>query len=185
MKKCTNLLLILLVLIVACNNTDKTPTSISQKSVSDSEKYPNVQATINGALWKSVPSEILAKHSSFDDKLQIFTKDEKGKMNFLITLDKFGTTQIGNYSSVKEGVGGYGISLLDDNMQDDEANDFDNFRQGATPNCITVTNIKNVNDGKIVTGTFNSSMNPSNNYDAAKSKSIQVTDGHFSVLISK
>ncbi len=175
------LLLSVIVCTIACNN--KKPNN-SADAIGNT-KYPFVTATVNGNDWVSVPSEILAKHSEFDDKLQIFTKDQKGKMNFLITLPQFSKTQVGNYSSVKENASGYGISLLDDDKQDNEEIDYDNFRQGAIPNCITVTSIKDVADGKIVTGTFATTMNISNNYDAATSKPISVTNGNFSVLISK
>jgi hypothetical protein len=169
------------IVVLSCNNT----TATQSNNNNNGSKTPYVTASINGKLWQSKPSEILAKHSEFDDKLQIFTQDATGKMNFLLTLENFGKTQVGTYSSVRTGAGGYGISLLDEDKNDNEENDYDNFRQGATPNCITITAIKDVADGKIVEGTFASTMQVSNNFNAAQSKNITVSNGKFLVLISK
>lgn len=187
MKSLTPLLVTAIFLTTACNSnsTEKTSaTSTVAPSVNESS-YPYVTAKINGNNWQSVKDEILTTYSEFDDKLQIFTKDDKGKMNFLITLAQFSKTGVGSYNSVKEGAGGFGISLLDDDKKDNVENDYDNFHQAAVPNCITVTSIKEVADGKIVEGTFASPMNVSNNYDANKDKGVVVTDGKFAVLVKK
>ncbi len=178
-------LAISVVLMFSCNNgsDSKTPTTKAPAAVEVGTQ--SVTATIDGKEWKSIPDEVLASYSEFDDKLQIFTKDAAGKGNLLLSIMPFSKTGIGSYSSVREGTAGFGISILDDNTSDNEEWDFDNFRQAVTPNCITVTAINETSDGRMITGTFNSRMNVSNNYDANKSKSIDVTDGKFSVLIKK
>jgi hypothetical protein len=183
MKTTTLLLLAGTLLLTACNTTTtKEPVKTETTAASN---YPYVTAKINGVQWQSVPDEILASYNDYEDKLQIFTKDDKGKMNFLLTLASFSKTNVGTFSSVKEGAGGYGISLLDDNKNDNIENDYDNFHQGAVANCITVTSIKEVADGRVVEGFFASPMNVSNNYDANKDKGVVVTDGKFAVLVKK
>lgn len=181
------LLFATLLFIAGCNNsnTDKAATSSSLILTDNKEQtYPYVIAKINGKPWQSVKDEILATYAEFDDKLQIFTKDGDGKMNFLLTLAPFSKTNVGAYNSVREGAGGYGISLLDENTKDDVENDYDNFRQGAVAACLQIVSIKETADGKIVEGKFASPMNVSNNYDVNKEK-IEVTDGRFAVLIKK
>lgn len=172
--------------LIACNvnneNKAETKTSISTPTI---DSKPFVTAMINGNAWQSVKDEILATYSEFDDKLQIFTKDDKGKMNFLLTLAPFSKTGVGSYNSVKEAASGYGISLIDEDKNDTVENDYDNFRQSAIPNCITVTSIKETAEGKIVEGSFASPMNVSNNYEANKDKGIAVTNGKFVVLVKK
>jgi len=186
MKTITLFLMAGILLLTACNNNTTTAKEPAKaESVAAAVNYPYVTAKVNGVQWQSVPAEILTTYDSYGDKLQIFTKDEKGKMNFLLTLAPFTKTNIGAYSSVKEGAGGYGISLLDDDKKDDVENDYDNFHQGAVANCITITSVKEVADGKIVEGTFASPMNVSNNYDANKDKGVVVTDGKFAVLVKK
>ena len=183
MKPITLLLLVSTLLLAACNNAATTSEPIKTATQAAVADYPYVTAKINGVQWQSMPDEILASYNSYEDKLQIFTKDDKGKMNFLLTLAAFSKTNMGAYSSVKEGAGGYGISLLDENKNDNEENDYDNFHQGAVANCITVTAVQEVADGKIVTGIFASPMNVSNNYEANKDKGVAVTDGRFAVLV--
>ncbi|GAB2831540.1 hypothetical protein [Ferruginibacter profundus] len=186
MKKITLLLLTGTLLFTACNNNTPASKELTKtENSSAAVNYPYVTAKINGVQWQSVPGEILATYDTYGDKLQIFTKDEKGKMNFLLTLAPFTKTNAGAYSSVKEGAGGYGISLLDDDKNDSMENDYDNFHQGAVANCITITSIKDVADGKIVEGIFASPMNVSNNYEANKDKGVVVTDGRFAILVKK
>ena len=184
MKPITLLLLVYTLVMAACNNAATTPQPVSTNTKAAAD-YPYVTAKVNGVQWQSVPDEILASYDSYGDKLQIFTKDDKGKMNFLITLAPFNKISTGAYSSEKEGAGGYGISLLDDDKSDNVENDYDNFHQGAVANCITVTSINEVADGKVVTGIFASPMNVSNNYEANKDKGVVVTEGKFAVLIKK
>ncbi len=181
------LLFATLLFIAGCNNsnTDKATASSNLTFSDNKEKNcPHVTAKINGKPWQSVKDEILATYSEFDDKLQIFTKDAGGKMNFLLTLAPFSKTSVGKYNSVREGAGGYGISLLDENTKDDIVLDYDNFHQGAVAACLQIVSIKETTEGKIVEGTFASPMDVSNNYDANKEK-IEVTDGSFAVLIKK
>ena len=172
--------------LIACNanneNKAETKTNISTPTI---DSTPFVTAMINGKAWQSISEEILATYSEFDDKLQVFTKDEKGKMNFLLTLAPFSKTGVGSYNSIKEGAGGYGISLIDEDKNDTVENDYDNFRQSAIPNCITVTSIKETAEGKIVEGSFASPMNVSNNYEGNKDKGVVVTEGKFAVLVKK
>ena len=187
MKTGLIILFVAWVFISGCDNssTAKTPASSTSAAATDKQQdYPYVTANINGKHWQSVKDEILATYSDFDDKLQIFTKDADGKMNFLLTLVPFSKTNVGAYNSVREGAGGYGISLLDENTKDDIVLDYDNFRQGAVASCLQVISIKETAEGKIVEGSFASSMNVSNNYDANTEK-IEVTDGSFAVLIKK
>ena len=184
MKKITYLLYVCLLATMACNNNTNT-TNTPNKSTESNAAYPFVTAKINGNNWQSVKDEILASYNDFDDKLNIYTKDANGKMNFLITLAAFSKTGVGSYNSVKEGAGGFGISLLDDDKKDNVENDYDNFHQGAVANCITIISIKETADGKIVSGTFASPMNVSNNYDANKDKGVVVTDGKFAVFVKK
>ena len=172
--------------LFSCNNSSDSKTIPNENTsaiVEPSQQY--VTAMIDGKAWKSEPEEVLASYSEFDDKLQIFTKDASGKANFLISILPFSKVGIGSYSSVREGVGGFGISLLDDNSSDSEEWDYDNFRQAATTNCIAVTSINETSEGKMLIGTFASPMNVSNNYDANKSKSIVITEGKFAVLLKK
>jgi hypothetical protein len=185
MKKIKHLLYVCLLATIGCNNNSNTAHTPKKNTETVVANYPFVTAKINGNNWQSVKDEILATYSEFDDKLQLFTKDDKGKMNFLLTLVPFSKTGVGSYNSIKEGVGGYGISLLDEDKNDTIENDYDNFRQGAVPNCITVIAIKETTEGKIVEGTFASPMNVSNNYDANKDKGVVVTDGKFTVLVKK
>jgi hypothetical protein len=172
--------------LIACNanneNKAETKTTISTHAI---DSKPFVTAMINGKAWQSIPEEILATYSEFDDKLQVFTKDNQGKMNFLLTLAPFSKTGVGSYNSVKEAASGYGISLIDEDKNDTVENDYDNFRQSAIPNCLTVASIKETAEGKIVEGTFASPMNVSNNYDANKDKGVVVTEGKFAVLVKK
>ncbi len=183
MKNIPLLLLVSTSVLLACNNSNTTTAPAT--TVSNPVAGPYVTAKINGVPWQSIPGEILASYDPYADKLQIFTKDDQGKMNFLLTLAAFSKTNAGTYGSVQEGAGGYGISLLDDDKNDAVENDYDNFHQGAVANCITVTSIKELADGKMVEGVFASPMNVSNNYEANKSKGITVTDGRFSVLVKK
>lgn len=183
MKPITLLLLVCILLMAGCNNAATTSEPIKTATQAAAPDYPYVTAKINGVQWQSMPDEILASYNSYEDKLQIFTKDDKGKMNFLITLASFSKTNIGAYSSVKEGAGGYGISLLDEDKKDNEENDYDNFRQGAVANCITISSITEIAEGKIVSGIFASPMNVSNDYEANKDKGVVVTDGRFAVLV--
>jgi hypothetical protein len=187
MKTTITLLFAALLFIAACNNSNTDKAAASSNSISTDNKeqsYPHVTAKINGKLWQSVKDEILATYSEFDDKLQIFTKDADGKYNFLLTLAPFSKTSVGAYNSVREGAGGYGISLLDENTKDDIPLDYDNFHQGAVAACLQIVSIKETTEGKIVEGTFASPMNVSNNYEPNKEK-IEVTDGSFAVLIKK
>jgi|GEM_PF-2549492 len=173
--------------LTSCNSgtgESKTGTSNATPAVSNESNVPHVTANINGKSWQSIPGEILATYSDFDDKLQIFTKDADGKMNFLLTLAPFSKTNIGAYNSVREGAGGYGISLLDENTKDDVVLDYDNFRQGAVAGCLNIVSVKETAEGKIVEGNFASPMNISNNYEAGK-EPLQVTGGSFAVLIKK
>ncbi|MEO5942446.1 MAG: hypothetical protein ABIP30_10060 [Ferruginibacter sp.] len=168
-----------LLFFIACNNS-QTDKAVNTKTSDDQF----VTAVIAGKNWKSIPNEILATYSEIDDKLQIFTKDADAKTNVLLSLAPFSKTGVGNYNSVKEGAGGYGISLLDDNTADNETWDYDNFHQGAVPNCITITDIKETPEGKMIKGTYKAQLNESNNYDAAKSKPITI-DGAFAVMLKK
>ena len=187
MKLTITLLVCTIMLILSCGSKSKenTTTNSIKTSTADERNYPYVTAKVNGYNWQSVKDEILASYSEFDDKLQIFTKDATGKMNFLITMAAFSKTGVASYNSVREGAGGFGISLLDDDKNDNVENDYDNFHQGAVASCIAITSIKETTDGKIVTGTFASPMNVSNNYDANKDKGVVVTDGKFSVFVKK
>jgi hypothetical protein len=186
MKKINYLLYICLLVTTACsNNTTDLPKKSAETTESTASNYPYVIAKINGNNWQSDKDEILATYNDFEDKLNIYTKDANGKMNFLITLASFSKTGVGSYNSVREGAGGFGISLLDDDKKDNVENDYDNFHQAAVLNCITVSSIKEVAEGKIVEGTFTSPMNVSNNYDANKDKGVVVTDGKFAVLVKK
>ncbi len=185
----TGLLILLsaFMLLSSCNNhgTEKsTASSNTTPETSKGNSYPHVTAKINGKDWQSVKDEILATYSDIDDKLQIFTKDAEGKMDFLLTLAPFSKTNVGAYNSVREGASGYGISLLDENTKDDVELDYDNFRQGAVAGCLNIVSVKETAEGKIVEGNFASSMNISNNYEAGKEK-LEVTDGSFAVLIKK
>ncbi|MBK8608393.1 MAG: hypothetical protein IPL84_00060 [Chitinophagaceae bacterium] len=92
---------------------------------------------------------------------------------------------MGTYNSVREGAGGYGISLLDENTKDDVVLDYDNFRQGAVAGCLSIISIKEIAEGKIVEGNFSSPMNVSNNYPENKDDSLVVTEGSFVVLLKK
>jgi len=186
MKKSTLLLIAATLLLTACNNnTTAAKEPVKTESNPATASYPYVTAKVNGAQWQSIPGEIMTSYDSYGDKLQVFTKDEKGKMNFLLTLAPFTKTNVGTYSSVKEGAGGYGISLLDDDAKDNVENNYDNFHQGVVADCITITAIKETADGKIVEGTFASPMNVSNNYEANKDKGVVVTEGRFAVLVKK
>ncbi|MEI9957668.1 MAG: hypothetical protein WDM90_15525 [Ferruginibacter sp.] len=188
MKKITLILSATVLVLLACNsNTDtKSTATAPTKTENGTADYPYVTAKVNGVAWQSVPGEIMTSYDQYGDKLQIFTKDEKGKMNFLLTLAPFTKTAVGTYSSIKEGAGGYGISLLDEDKNDNVENDYDNFHQGAVANCLTITAIKEVADGKIVTGVFASPMNVTNNYDdSKKNKGVAVTEGKFAVLVKK
>ncbi len=188
MKKINNLLYVCLLATMACNsntNTSDTPKKGAENVETISSNYPYVTAKINGNTWQSSKDEILATYNDFDDKLNIYTKDVNGKMNFLLMLSSFSKTGVGNYNSVKEGAGGFGINLLDDDKKDNVENDYDNFHQGAVANCITVTAIKEVASGKIVVGTFSSPMNVSYNYNDNKDKGVVVTDGKFAVFVKK
>ena len=171
--------------LMACNNTANNTNASPNANLGATANSDYITATINGTKWQSITNEILATYQDLDDKLQIFTKDDKGKMNFLITIAPFNKTGIGDYSSVKEGAGGFGISLLDDDRKDNVENDYDNYHQGAVANCIKITSIKNIKEGRVIKGTFASPMNVSNNYVAARDmvKAIQVTDGKFSVFL--
>ena len=168
MKKILWFLLIAFGTLIGCTNSSS-PSADKQSNISNADNSAAfVTAKINGVAWQSIPTEILATYNDFDDKVNIYTMDEKGKMHFLITLATFSKIGVGSYSSVKEGAGGFGISLLDEDKKDNIENDYDNFHQGAVPNCITVTAITETPKGKIVQGTFASPMNVSNNYDANK-----------------
>jgi hypothetical protein len=193
MKKKLFYYCLILLTFNACNNNSTHRVDVRKTSAKEQAKEETkeegssaitqyVVAKINGVVWKSIPSEILAKYDSYNDKLNIFTQDEKGIMNFLLTLAPFSKTQIGAYSSLREGAGGYGISLLDENRKDDIENDYDNFHQGAVANCLMITSIKEVKGGKMVEGTFASPMNVSNNYDASK-KGVIVSEGKFAVFV--
>jgi hypothetical protein len=172
--------------LIACNtNKENKAENKTTNLAPTADGKPFVTAIINGKAWQSIPEEILATYNDFDDKLNIYTKDSNGKMNFLLTLASFSKTGVSSYNSVREGAGGYGISLLDDDKNDNVENDYDNYHQAAVPNCITVTSIKETAEGKIVEGTFASPMNATNNYDANKDKGVVVTDGKFAVLIKK
>jgi hypothetical protein len=187
MKTCLTILLTALIFVTACNssNKEKNSTTLNTPTASSVEStYPYVMAKINGKEWHSIKDEILATYSEMDDKLQIFTKDAEGKMNFLLTMSPFSKTNVGDYNSVREGAGGYGISLLDENTKDDMPLDYDNFHQGAVAGCLHVVSVKETVQGKIVEGNFASPMNVSNNYEANKEK-LEVTDGSFAVLIKK
>ena len=187
MKSCLLILLIALLLVTGCNggNNEKNKITVVTSSTNDKETaYPFVTASINGKTWQSVKDEILATYSDFDDKLQIFTKDADGKMNFLLTLAPFVKTGVGAYNSVREGAGGYGISLLDEDTKDDIELDYDNFRQGAVASCLQIISIKETGEGKIVEGTFASPMNTSNNYEPNK-EILTIAEGRFAVLIKK
>ncbi len=179
------LLVISVVLLLSCNNASDSKTSTTDAPASTEPGKQSVTALIDGKEWKSVPEEVLASYSEFDDKLQIFTKDASGKTNFLITIMPFNKVGVGSYNSVREGTAGFGISLLDDNTSDSEEWDYDNFRQAATPNCIAITSINETSEGRMITGTFASPMDVSNNYDAKNSKGIVVADGKFNVIIKK
>ena len=186
MKTGLTVLLTALMFLSACNSSDKEKSATSLNATSQDGKeatYPYVTAKISGKSWQSVKDEILATYSEIDDKLQIFTKDADGKMNFLLTFSPFSKTKVGAYNSVREGAG-YGISLLEENTKDDEVLDYDNFRQGAVAGCLNIVSIKETADGKIVEGDFASPMNISNNYEAGKEK-LHVTDGRFAVIIKK
>lgn len=188
MKTGLTILLIAFISLAACNSIGKEKNSTSLNAIpleSKEANYPYVMAKINGKPWKSIKDEILATYSEFDDKLQIFTKDAEGKMNFLLTLAPFSKTNVGNYNSVREGAGGYGISLLEENTKDDEVLDYDNFRQGAVADCLNIISIKEIAEGKIVEGSFASPMNMSNNYEKNNDKGVVVTEGRFSVLVKK
>ncbi len=197
MKKNSFFLLIIISFLLACNGNSTTKEEVknantkeqakeeTSKEVTPSATTQYVTAKINGANWKSVPEEILTSYDTYGDKLQIFTKDEKGKMNFLLTLAPFTKTQIGSYNSVKEGAGGYGISLLDEDKADNVENDYDNFHQGIIANCLIIKSITEVKDGKMVQGTFASPMNISNNYEASKDKGVTVSEGKFAVFVKK
>lgn len=185
MKTGLTVLLILLITLAACKSSDKEINATSVNIITPDGReaaYPYVTAKINGKPWQSIKDEILATYSEFDDKLQIFTKDADGKMNFLLTLAPFSKTNVGDYNSVREGAGGYGISLLEENTKDEEVLDYDNFRQGAVAGCLNVVSIKEIAEGKIVEGSFASPMNISEHYEAGKKK-LQVTDGRFAVLL--
>ncbi len=185
MKTLFTTLIASLICLTACNdNGSGKPSASSDAKAADNTDHPYVTANINGKPWYSVKDEILATYSEIDDKLQIFTKDAAGKMNFLLSFAPFSKTNVGDYNSVREGTAGYGISLLDENLQDDAELDYDNFRQGAVASCLHITSIKEIAEGKIVEGSFASSMNPSNNYEPGKAK-LEVTDGRFAVLIKK
>lgn len=187
MKTCFTYLLAAIIFLSACynSNTENGPASTQTASrQSNTSEHPYVTAKINGRFWQSAAHEILATYSEIDDKLQIFTKDAHGKMNFLLILAPFSKTNVGSYNSVREGAGGYGISLLDENTKDEEVLDYDNFHQEAVVNCLQVVSIKETAAGKIIEGAFASPMNVSNNYEAGKEK-LQVTDGKFSVLLKK
>lgn len=180
-------LLMSIMVLTACKNSsteNKTASAETAAVKNAASDYPYVTAKINGKPWNSIKEEILATYSEIDDKLQIFTKDVDGKVNFLLTLAPFSKTNVGDYNSVREGAGGYGISLLDENTKDDEELDYDNFRQGAVANCLQIISIKEIAEGKIVEGVFASQMNISNNYEPGKEK-MEVTDGRFAVLIKK
>ena len=186
MKTITLLLMAATLLLTACNNNTTTAKEPAKtESTAAAANYPYVTAKVNGVQWQSVPAEIMTTYDDYGDKLQIFTKDEKGKMNFLLILAPFSKTGVGVYSSVKEGAGGYGISLLDDDKKDNVENDYDNFHQGATANCITITSVKEVDGGKLAEGFFASPMNVSNNYPDNKDKGVAVTEGKFAVFIKK
>ncbi len=187
MKTGLTILLTALMFLLACNSNDKEKNTTSLNATSPDGKeatYPYVTAKINGKPWQSVKDEILATYSEIDDKLQIFTKDAEGKMNFLLALAPFSKTNVGNYNSVREGTAGYGISLLDEDVKDDVELDYDNFRQGAIANCLRITSIKEIAEGKIIEGSFASPMNISNNYEPGKPK-FEVTEGRFAILIKK
>lgn len=187
MKTVFTILITALVCLSACNGggTGKSSASpVTGAADHTAADHPYVTANINGKPWQSVKDEILATYSEIDDKLQIFTRDAEGKMNFLLSFAPFSKTNVGDYNSVREGTAGYGISLLDENVQDDVELDYDNFRQGAVANCLHITSIKEIAEGKIVEGSFASSMNSSNNYQPGKAK-LEVTGGRFSVLIKK
>lgn len=187
MKTSISILLTAILFLAACSGNNKEATSSSPASTSvnsTASDYPYVTASINGKEWHSVRDEILATYSEIDDKLQIFTKDAEGKMNFLLTLSPFSKTNVGAYNSVREGAGGYGISLLDENTKDDKPLDYDNFRQGAVAGCLNIVSIKETAEGKIVEGNFASAMNISNNYEPGKEK-LEVTNGSFAVLLKK
>jgi hypothetical protein len=181
-------LFVTFIVLTSCNNTGTGAKATLLNASPDTDNkdgsYPYVTAKINGKSWQSVKDEILTTYSEFDDKLQIFTKDADGKMNFLLTLAPFSKTNVGDYNSVREGTAGYGISLLDEDLKDAVELDYDNFRQGAVANCLHITSIKEIAEGKIVEGSFASPMNPSNNYEPGKQKAA-VTDGRFAVLIKK
>ncbi|MBP6025653.1 hypothetical protein [Ferruginibacter sp.] len=184
MKTYFTCLLTAVIFLSACNTENKpgnAETSATQKNTTD---YPYVKAKVNGKAWNAVKDEILATYSEIDDKLQIFTKDADGKMNFLLTLAPFSKTGVGEYNSIREGTAGYGISLLDENAKDDVVLDYDNFRQGAVANCLYIVSVKETAEGKIVEGGFASMLNISNNYEASKEK-LEVTDGRFAVLLKK
>jgi len=179
--------LCVVLIFASCNsgsNENKGGTLNNMPAESKESSVPHVTANINGKPWQSIPGEILATYSDFDDKLQIFTKDADGKMNFLLTLAPFSKTNIGAYNSVREGAGGYGISLLDENPKDDVVLDYDNFRQGAVAGCLHIVSVKETAEGRIIEGNFASPMNISNNYEAGKDP-LQVTDGSFAVLVKK
>jgi hypothetical protein len=187
MRSGLTILLIGLITLAACKSSDKEINSTSLNTMPPDGKeaaYPYVTAKINGKPWQSIKDEILATYSEFDDKLQIFTKDADGKMNFLLTLAPFSKTNVGDYNSVRQGAAGYGVSLLDEDTKDGMELDYDNFRQGAVANCLHITSIKEIAGGKIVEGSFTSPMNISNNYEPGKEK-MEVTDGRFAVLIKK
>jgi len=185
MKNLFAILIASLVCLHACKGSDSDKASASSDArAAGNADHPYVTAIINGKPWHAVKDEILATYSEIDDKLQIFTKDAAGKMNLLLSFAPFSKTNVGDYNSVREGTAGYGISLLDENLQDDVELDYDNFRQGAVANCLHITSIKEIAEGKIVEGNFASSMNPSNNYEPGKEK-VTVTEGKFAVLIKK
>lgn len=187
MKTVIGILLFFILFIASCNGSNSETKSSAAVSTSANNKdgnYPYVTAKINGKEWNSIKDEILATYSEIDDKLQVFTKDAYGKMNFLLSLSPFSKTNVGAYNSVREGAGGYGISLLDENTKDDKPLDYDNFRQGAVAGCLNIISIKETAEGKIVEGNFASAMNISNNYQAGKEK-LEVTDGRFAVLLKK
>ena len=183
MKKIITLALFAVILLSACNSSDKGSSSSSSTtpSTSSTPGKPFVAAKIDGQDWLSDGDNILITYSDIDDRLYIHTTDNAGKQDFLIGMEPFSKTQVGSYSSSKEK--GFGISLLDTDNDNATQLAFDNFTQGSTADCVKITSIKDI-DGKQqwIEGTFASNMTPS--FDAAGKKGKAV-EGKFGVIAKK
>lgn len=166
--------------LIACNNSTSDKTTDSKTSNSETGSGKSfVSADIDGKPWRSDGDKVLATYNTPLDILSVHTTDNQGKKDIVFDMPDFSKTKVGNYSS--KNASGKGISVLDTDKADNEDMDLSNYTTGDVPDCIKVTNIKELgDDNRLVEGTFASEMVHS--YDGASKPKVQLANGKFSVI---